>query len=137
MFTTKLHQVNSKLVSSKFQQDQEQSKDKELTTEINTNLSKEYFLIFAGKLKYKSSIIRTSSPLARRSPKPTPRVATLSVSFLTYIKLRFLLLVSKFKISDSLLQRSCISIDHCHSVFLKNQQRQVLDPLSWKSKQKH
>ena len=36
--------MNSKLVSSKFQQDQKQSKDKELGAEINTNCLRSTFL---------------------------------------------------------------------------------------------
>ena len=51
LFTTTLHQVNSKLVSSKFQQDQEQSKDKELTVEINTNSLRNTFSYPCRKIK--------------------------------------------------------------------------------------
>ena len=59
--------------------------------------SKEYFPVFARKLKYKSSIIWTLGSPTARSPRPTPRGATINVSFLTCIKLRFLLSILKFK----------------------------------------
>ena len=115
---------------------QKQSKDEELIVAINIICLRTPFLILAGKLRYKSSIIRTSGLLAGRSPRPTPRGATLSVSFLTCIKPRFLLSVLKFQISDSLLQGCCVDISHFYSIVLKNQQRQVLDPLSWRFKQR-
>jgi len=72
-----------------------------------------------------------------RSLRPTARGATLSVSFLTCIKLRFLLPVLKFKIFYPRLQGSFVGISHCNLIVLKNQQRQVLNSLSWKFKQKH
>ena len=52
LFTIRLHQVNSELVSSEFQQDQKQCKDKKLTTEINTNFSNTFSCI-CRKIKIK------------------------------------------------------------------------------------
>ena len=98
-------------------------------------MTKEYFCL-CKNIRYKFSIIRTSSPPAKRSPRSTPRGATPCVSFLTCIKSRFLLLSLKFQISDSLLQGSCVGINHCHSTVLKNKQRKVLDSLSWRFKQR-
>ena len=122
LFTTELYQVNSKLISSKFQQ--KQSKDKELREEVNTNYLRIFFFFWSlqEKLKYKSSIIQTSGPPVGRSFRPTPREATLIVSFLTCIKPRFLLPVLKFNISNSLLQGSCVGLNSCHLIVLKNHQ---------------
>ena len=96
-----------------------------------------FLLIHVEKKKRKSSIIGTPGPPVRRSPWPTSGGATISISFLTLIKPRFLLSVLKFKVSDPFLQGPCVDISQCHSTRMKNQQRQVLDQLSGKSKQRH
>ena len=100
-------------------------------------MSKKRFFLFLQELKHKLSIIGTLGPLVRRFSQPTSGGATLSVPFLTCIKPRLLLPILKFTISNPFLQGSCVGINQCHSACLKSQQRQVLDRLSGKSKQRH
>ena len=94
-----------------------------------------------GKSKYKSNVIWTMSSPVGRSSRPTPRRTTLYVSFLllTCIKLRFLLSILRFKVSDSFFQRSCVGLSIHHSIALQNHWRQALSSLLWilrKSQQK-